>query len=149
MAARAANLLAALRKGSPLAQFKERGSRSALKKALAQTPAGAAQVQAFHRELFASASESLRQELKRITGVEVREATAELRDKNVELRASYERVIALREALARADQMAAVAKDVAAGYAPVLSSSMWNLWKRRCTTGANMTPAMRMTASPE
>ena len=38
----------------------------------------------------------------------VREATAELREKNVQLRESYERVITLREALARADQMAAV-----------------------------------------
>jgi signal transduction histidine kinase len=38
----------------------------------------------------------------------VREATSELREKNVELRESYERVFGLREALARADQMAAV-----------------------------------------
>lgn len=38
----------------------------------------------------------------------VREATSELRKRNVELRESYERVIGLREALARADQMAAV-----------------------------------------
>jgi two-component system NtrC family sensor kinase len=38
----------------------------------------------------------------------VREATSELRERNVELRQSYERMIALREALARADQMAAV-----------------------------------------
>jgi two-component system, NtrC family, sensor kinase len=38
----------------------------------------------------------------------VREGTAELREKNVQLRESYERVITLREALARADQMAAV-----------------------------------------
>jgi signal transduction histidine kinase len=38
----------------------------------------------------------------------VREATSELRQKNVELRESYERVIALREALARAEQLAAV-----------------------------------------
>jgi two-component system, NtrC family, sensor kinase len=38
----------------------------------------------------------------------VREATSELRERNVELRESYEGVIALREALARADQMAAV-----------------------------------------
>jgi hypothetical protein len=36
------------------------------------------QVQDFHRQLFANASESLRQEIKRITGVEVREATAEV-----------------------------------------------------------------------
>ena len=41
--------------------------------ALAQSPAGAAQVQEFHRQLFTSAAESLRQEIKRITGVEVRE----------------------------------------------------------------------------
>src|SRR5437763_12578310 len=45
---------------------------------LAQTPEGAAQVQDFHRQLFANASETLRQEIKRITGVEVREATAEV-----------------------------------------------------------------------
>ena len=32
----------------------------------------------FTRQLFANASESLRQEIKRITGVEVREATAEV-----------------------------------------------------------------------
>jgi signal transduction histidine kinase len=38
----------------------------------------------------------------------VREGTAELREKNVALRESYERVIDLREALSRADQMAAV-----------------------------------------
>lgn len=47
-------------------------------KALAQTPAGAAQVQEFHRQLFASASGSLRQEIEQITGIAVREATAEV-----------------------------------------------------------------------
>jgi hypothetical protein len=36
------------------------------------------EVQQFHRQLFASASNSLRQEIKRITGVEVRGATAEV-----------------------------------------------------------------------
>jgi uncharacterized protein YbcI len=45
---------------------------------LARTPAGAAQVQEFHRQLFASSSDSLRQEINRITGMEVREATAEV-----------------------------------------------------------------------
>jgi len=45
---------------------------------LAKTAAGAAQVQEFHRQLFASASDSLRQEINRITGMKVREATAEL-----------------------------------------------------------------------
>jgi uncharacterized protein YbcI len=47
-------------------------------RALARSPEGAAQVQEFHRQLFLSSSDKLRQEIKRITGVEVREATAEL-----------------------------------------------------------------------
>ena len=51
---------------------------SPAEKALAQSPAGAAQVQEFHRQLFANSCDSLRQEIKRITGVEVREATAEV-----------------------------------------------------------------------
>src|SRR5947209_13155753 len=51
---------------------------SPAEKQLAQSPAGAAQVQEFHRELFASSSDSLRQEIKRITGMDVREATAEI-----------------------------------------------------------------------
>ena len=54
------------------------GALSPAEKALAKSPAGAAQVQDFHRQLFANASDSLRQEIKRITGVEVREATAEV-----------------------------------------------------------------------
>jgi len=54
------------------------GALSPAEQALAKSPAGAAQVQEFHRQLFANASDSLRQEIKRITGVEVREATAEV-----------------------------------------------------------------------
>jgi len=54
------------------------GTLSPAEKALATSPAGAAQVQEFHRQLFANAVDSLRQEIKRITGVEVREATAEI-----------------------------------------------------------------------
>ncbi len=55
------------------------GALSQAERALSQkNPAGAAQVQEFHRKLFASSSDSLRQEIKRITGVEVREATAEV-----------------------------------------------------------------------
>jgi uncharacterized protein YbcI len=54
------------------------GALSPAEMALAKSPDGAAQVQAFHRELFVNASDSLRQEIKRITGVEVREATAEV-----------------------------------------------------------------------
>jgi uncharacterized protein YbcI len=51
---------------------------SPAERALAKSPAGAAQVQEFHRQLFASASAALRQEIQRITGMEVREATAEI-----------------------------------------------------------------------
>jgi len=38
-------------------------------------------VQEFHRQLFASSVDSLRKEIKRITGVEVREAAAEVETK--------------------------------------------------------------------
>jgi uncharacterized protein YbcI len=54
------------------------GALSPAEKALAQSPAGAAQVQEFHRQLFANSSRALRGEIKRITGVEVREAAAEV-----------------------------------------------------------------------
>jgi uncharacterized protein YbcI len=47
-------------------------------RALARTAAGAAQVQEFHRQLFAGSAEALREEIKRITGVAVREAAAEI-----------------------------------------------------------------------
>jgi uncharacterized protein YbcI len=51
---------------------------SPAERAVARSPAGAAQVQEFHRQLFASSSDSWRQEIKRITGMEVREAAAEI-----------------------------------------------------------------------
>lgn len=51
---------------------------SPAERALSRSPAGAAQVQEFHRQLFASSSESLRQDIKRITGMDVKEATAEI-----------------------------------------------------------------------
>lgn len=47
-------------------------------KALARSPVGAAQVQEFHRQLFSNSSDELRQEIRRITGREVREAAAEV-----------------------------------------------------------------------
>jgi uncharacterized protein YbcI len=47
-------------------------------KALALSADGAAQVQEFHRQLFINSAESLRKEIKRITGREVREAVAEV-----------------------------------------------------------------------
>jgi uncharacterized protein YbcI len=54
------------------------GALTNAEKSLAQSPEGAAQMQEFHRQLFSSSSESLRQEIKKITGVEVRESTAEV-----------------------------------------------------------------------
>ena len=54
------------------------GALSPAETALAKTTAGAAKIQEFHRGLFNDSAASLRQEIKRITGVEVREATAEI-----------------------------------------------------------------------
>ncbi len=54
------------------------GALSPAEKALARSPAGAAQVQEFHRQLFADSCDALRQEIRRITGIEVREAAAEV-----------------------------------------------------------------------
>ena len=51
---------------------------SPAEKDMAKSPAGAAKVQEFHRQLFANSADSLREEIKRITGVEVREAAAEV-----------------------------------------------------------------------
>ena len=45
-------------------------------KELAKTPAGAAQVQDYHKQLFANFSEPLRQEINRLSGREVVEADA-------------------------------------------------------------------------
>ena len=47
-------------------------------KALARSPEGAAQVQEFHRQLFASSTDKMREEIMRITGRSVREAAAEI-----------------------------------------------------------------------
>jgi uncharacterized protein YbcI len=55
-----------------------RGALSPAERALATSPAGAAQMQEYHRQLFANSSAALRQEINRITGVEVREAGAEI-----------------------------------------------------------------------
>jgi uncharacterized protein YbcI len=54
------------------------GALSPAEKALAQSPEGAARVQEFHRQLFTNSANELRQKIKRITGVEVREATTEV-----------------------------------------------------------------------
>jgi uncharacterized protein YbcI len=47
-------------------------------RALAGSADGAAELQGFHRQLFASSSESLRHDIQRITGRQVREAAAEV-----------------------------------------------------------------------
>ena len=51
---------------------------SPAEKALSRTPEGAVQVQEYHRQLFKDSVDLLRQEIKRITGVAVGEAAAEL-----------------------------------------------------------------------
>jgi len=55
------------------------GALSPAEKDLARSPEGAAQVQEFHRQLFANASDSLRQAIQKITGVKVRETAAEVK----------------------------------------------------------------------
>ncbi len=57
------------------------GALSPAEQALAQSPEGAAKVQEFHRQLFLNASDKLRGEIKRITGMDVRESTAEVEPK--------------------------------------------------------------------
>ena len=47
-------------------------------RALAKSPAGAAQVQEFHRQLFANTTDEMREEIKRLTGRQVCEAAAEI-----------------------------------------------------------------------
>ena len=54
---------------------------SPAEKDLAKTPSGATQVQEFHRQLFMNSSKPLRDEIERITGMEVREAVAEIEPK--------------------------------------------------------------------
>jgi uncharacterized protein YbcI len=54
------------------------GALSPAEQALSKSPEGAAQVQKFHRQFFNNSCEPLRQEIKRITGVDVREAAAEI-----------------------------------------------------------------------
>jgi len=47
-------------------------------KALAKSPAGALQVQEFHRQLFSNSCDAFKDEIMRITGRQVREAAAEI-----------------------------------------------------------------------
>jgi len=54
------------------------GALSPAEQAMAKSPEGAARVQEFHRQLFLNASDSLRREIRRITGMDVREAAADV-----------------------------------------------------------------------
>jgi uncharacterized protein YbcI len=51
---------------------------SPAERALAKSPAGAAEMYEYHQRLFAASADALRQEITRITGVEVREAAVEV-----------------------------------------------------------------------
>jgi uncharacterized protein YbcI len=53
------------------------GALSPAEQALAKYKEGAAKVQEFHRQLFLASADTLQGDIKRITGVEVREAGAE------------------------------------------------------------------------
>ena len=57
------------------------GALSQAERSLAQTPDGAREVQEFHRQLFKNSADGLRQDIKRITGVDVRDATTEVETK--------------------------------------------------------------------
>jgi uncharacterized protein YbcI len=57
------------------------GALTLAERALAQTADGAREVQEFHRQLFKSSAAGLRQDIKRITGVDVRDATTEVETK--------------------------------------------------------------------
>jgi uncharacterized protein YbcI len=54
------------------------GALSPAEQAMAQSPEGAAKVQEFHRQLFLNSSDKLREQIKKITGLEVREAAGEV-----------------------------------------------------------------------
>ncbi|QDV84471.1 Na-translocating system protein MpsC family protein [Planctomycetes bacterium TBK1r] len=54
------------------------GALTPAEQALVRTTQGLAQVQEFHRQLFASSSDPMQQKIKTITGRDVREATAAL-----------------------------------------------------------------------
>ncbi len=58
------------------------GALSPAEQAMAQSAEGAAKVQEYHRQLFLSGSAALQEEIKRITGMDVREAAAEVEPKS-------------------------------------------------------------------
>jgi uncharacterized protein YbcI len=57
------------------------GSLTAAEKALSQSPAGAARVREYHRQMFTDASGVLHRQIKSISGMEVRDTTGEIEAK--------------------------------------------------------------------
>ena len=57
------------------------GFLSPAEKSMTMSPEGAAQMQEFHRQVILASSDTLRQQIKEITGVDVRQATAEVEPK--------------------------------------------------------------------
>jgi uncharacterized protein YbcI len=55
---------------------------SPAERVLARSPEGAARMQEFHRQLFHNSSDSLRQEISKITGMPVREASSQIESGN-------------------------------------------------------------------
>ena len=58
------------------------GALSLAEQAMAQSAEGAAKVQEFHRQLCRNGSDPLREKIKEITGMDVREASAEVEPKS-------------------------------------------------------------------
>ncbi len=54
------------------------GALSPAEKAMARSPSGAAQLREYHHRLFDTSADALRLEIRRITGVDVRQSTAEI-----------------------------------------------------------------------
>lgn len=58
--------------------FTLHGALSPAEQDLASSPKGASQVQEFHRQLFTNSSDEMRQEIERLTGQKIRQASVEV-----------------------------------------------------------------------
>jgi len=106
------------------------GALSPAEKVLAQSTLGAAQVQEFHRQLFATSSADLVQEIKRIIGTDVHESAAEVETVGTVIHAfttgTVVQVFHFAKALPLdADGISAVS-PMAVGRFPVLGTSVNN-----------------------
>lgn len=85
-------------------------------KALATSAAGAAKVQEFHRQLFATSSAALQEEIRRITGREVREATAEVEPTTGAIVHAFTTGTVVQVFLLTGNVMAEARSEVRSGY---------------------------------